>query len=163
MTITIAAIYENGVLRPRQPLELAEGTEVRLTISAPASERHSVNLKAALNADLDRLAALGSNWDGYGAAELDRDILDAARRFAERLSAAMTTRPLVVPISNGALQFEWHRGPRILELEIEDSQSVHYLKWDPEEEVQEEDVFQIDDFERARDLIRCFEGVAADA
>jgi predicted DNA-binding antitoxin AbrB/MazE fold protein len=33
MTITIAAIYEKGVLRPRQPLDPAEGTEVRFTIS----------------------------------------------------------------------------------------------------------------------------------
>lgn len=33
MTITVEAVYENGVLRPKQPLALTEGTEVRLTIS----------------------------------------------------------------------------------------------------------------------------------
>lgn len=159
MTITIAAIYENGVLRPRQPLDLAEGTEVHVTIGALTTELFS----EGLHADLDRLAALDVNWDGYGAGPLDRDILSAARRFAERLLSTMTIRPLVIPISNGGLQFEWHKGPKVLELEIEDADTVHYLKWDPEEEVQEEDVFQIDDFERARDLIRWFEGVAADA
>jgi predicted DNA-binding antitoxin AbrB/MazE fold protein len=33
MTVTVEAIYENGVLKPKQPLELKEGTEVRLAIS----------------------------------------------------------------------------------------------------------------------------------
>lgn len=33
MILTIEAIYENGVLTPKLPLALAEGTEVRLTIS----------------------------------------------------------------------------------------------------------------------------------
>lgn len=33
MVITVEATYENGVLKPNQPLTLAEGTEVRLTIS----------------------------------------------------------------------------------------------------------------------------------
>ncbi|HTH46656.1 MAG TPA: antitoxin family protein [Candidatus Limnocylindria bacterium] len=31
--MTIEATYENGVLKPRQPLPLADGAEVRLTIS----------------------------------------------------------------------------------------------------------------------------------
>jgi predicted DNA-binding antitoxin AbrB/MazE fold protein len=33
MTITVEATYENGVLRPKQPLVLPEGTEVRLAIT----------------------------------------------------------------------------------------------------------------------------------
>jgi predicted DNA-binding antitoxin AbrB/MazE fold protein len=33
MTITIEAIYENGVLKPKAPVALAEGTEVRLTVT----------------------------------------------------------------------------------------------------------------------------------
>ena len=33
MDITVEATYENGVLKPRQPLTLAEGTEVHLTIT----------------------------------------------------------------------------------------------------------------------------------
>lgn len=32
MTISVEATYENGVLKPKQPLTLAEGAEVRLTI-----------------------------------------------------------------------------------------------------------------------------------
>ena len=39
MAITIEATYEKGVLKPSQPLTLAEGTEVRLTIS-PRDEHY---------------------------------------------------------------------------------------------------------------------------
>jgi predicted DNA-binding antitoxin AbrB/MazE fold protein len=34
MTITIDAVYEKGVLKPKKPLLLAEGAEVRLTVRA---------------------------------------------------------------------------------------------------------------------------------
>ena len=34
MTLTVEAVYKNGVLEPKQPLTLAEGTEVRLTLSS---------------------------------------------------------------------------------------------------------------------------------
>jgi predicted DNA-binding antitoxin AbrB/MazE fold protein len=32
MMTTVEATYENGILKPKQPLALAEGAEVRLTI-----------------------------------------------------------------------------------------------------------------------------------
>jgi predicted DNA-binding antitoxin AbrB/MazE fold protein len=32
MTITVEATFENGLLKPKQPLTMVEGTEVRLTI-----------------------------------------------------------------------------------------------------------------------------------
>ena len=34
MTISVEATYEHGVLKPKQPLALTEGTNVRLDISA---------------------------------------------------------------------------------------------------------------------------------
>jgi len=37
MTITIEATYENGVLRPAQPLPLKEREQVRVTIESPSS------------------------------------------------------------------------------------------------------------------------------
>jgi predicted DNA-binding antitoxin AbrB/MazE fold protein len=39
MPITIEAVYENGILKPKQPLALAEGTEVRLSVT-PIEEDH---------------------------------------------------------------------------------------------------------------------------
>lgn len=38
MTITVGATYENGTLRPTQPLALAEGAEVRLTIETAGDD-----------------------------------------------------------------------------------------------------------------------------
>jgi len=34
MSMTVEATYENGVLKPKQPLTLPEGAEVRLTVCA---------------------------------------------------------------------------------------------------------------------------------
>ena len=33
MTLTIEAVYEHGVLKPKQPLTLADGTEVHLSVT----------------------------------------------------------------------------------------------------------------------------------
>lgn len=39
--INIMAIFENGVLRPTEPLDLSEGERVQLTVStSPAPEPH---------------------------------------------------------------------------------------------------------------------------
>lgn len=37
--LTIDAVYENGQFRPKQAVELADGTEVRLTIGLPEEIR----------------------------------------------------------------------------------------------------------------------------
>jgi len=37
MTITVDAVYENGVLKPAQPLPLAEHEQARITIVAQTS------------------------------------------------------------------------------------------------------------------------------
>ncbi len=38
MTTTIKATYVNGVLKPKEPLALVEGTEVELTMTAPGPD-----------------------------------------------------------------------------------------------------------------------------
>ncbi len=39
MSITFDAIYENGVLKPKKPLTLADGARVRVTLSSAEGER----------------------------------------------------------------------------------------------------------------------------
>ncbi len=39
MTLTIHATYENGVLKPKEPLNLIEGAEVELTMTTPTVDR----------------------------------------------------------------------------------------------------------------------------
>jgi predicted DNA-binding antitoxin AbrB/MazE fold protein len=61
MPLTIEAIYENGVLKPAQPLPLAEHARVRVTIETPP---------------LDIVQAYGiMGWKG-GAETLERIALD---------------------------------------------------------------------------------------
>jgi predicted DNA-binding antitoxin AbrB/MazE fold protein len=48
MTLTVEAVYENGVLKPAQPLPLKEHEKVRITVAASSTDRP---------ADLARLMA----------------------------------------------------------------------------------------------------------
>ncbi len=41
MSQTILAIYDSGVFRPLQPVELAQGTQVELQVSQSSNERSS--------------------------------------------------------------------------------------------------------------------------
>jgi hypothetical protein len=109
-----------------------------------------------LNQELDRLAALPPNWDAEGAPRIQPAIIAAARHFISRWPNDIATVPTVVPSAAGTLQFEWNAGRRSLELEIETPSTVHYLKWDPDENVEEEEIFGIDDIDQAEFLIRWF-------
>jgi hypothetical protein len=110
---------------------------------------------------LDRLAALAPNWDAQGAKAIDPAIIDAARGLVAELPLDVARAPKVVPMAKGNLQFEWHAGERSLELEIEDRETVHFLKWHPDEGVEEEGTFPLSQASRAADLIRWFmRGVA---
>lgn len=62
MTITVDAIYENGVLRPVQPLALAEQERVRVTVeaangSAPLPESPSEKMSRPGPPLAERIAA----------------------------------------------------------------------------------------------------------
>ena len=53
-------------------------------------------------------------------------------------------------------QFEWHDGPRTLELEVEDPWTIHYLKWHSEAGIEEEEVCSITDAGTVIGLIEWF-------
>lgn len=111
-----------------------------------------------LDRELNRLAALPPNWDAEGAPPIARQIISAARQFAARLPDDLVPIPTVVPMSKGNLQFEWHDGPRSLELEFESPDTIHFLKWHPEQGIEEEDIFPTADVTKAESLIRWFHG-----
>jgi predicted DNA-binding antitoxin AbrB/MazE fold protein len=58
MTITVDAIYENGVLKPAEALPLAEHEHVEVTIHAPQGAGNEA--KSSLAARQEALAALCS-------------------------------------------------------------------------------------------------------
>lgn len=111
---------------------------------------------SAVEAELDRLARLPRNWDGYGAPAINPSILAAARAFIEALPENLVYRPRVVPMSTGNLQFEWHHGSKMLELEFETPQTIRFLQWHPEADVEQEHTFRSTDIDTATDLIQWF-------
>lgn len=57
MAITVEAVYENGVLKPAQPLPLAEHERVQLAVHRPA------DIKAALDAVERSYGLIGRTFD----------------------------------------------------------------------------------------------------
>ncbi len=107
-------------------------------------------------AEIEQLRHLDPNWDGYGAPVIDPAIIDAAKSFVAGLPATCPIAPRVVPMSSGALQLEWHDGPKSLELEFESSEFIRYLQWHPQASIEEEESFSIKDKSRAIALIEWF-------
>lgn len=98
MYVTIAAIYENGMLKPQEPLELAEGAQVQVTINSPLpviswSEQAEVrrrelidkDIQGTLTADelieLERLDRLANQYFD----EIAPPPMDGARHLHDRL------------------------------------------------------------------------------
>lgn len=105
---------------------------------------------------LAELEALKEGWDGDGAPPINRDVLAAVRRFVDALPNNVAIRPMVVPLSSGNVQLEWHQGRQVLELEFESPDTVHYLKWDPDNQVEDEDVIAASNTGDLVGLIRWF-------
>jgi hypothetical protein len=83
-------------------------------------------------------------------------LIDAARQLVARLPNDIAPPPDVVPSADGTLQLEWNEGRRSLELEIETISTIHYLKWHPEEGIEEEETIDIEHIEDIVRLIRWF-------
>jgi hypothetical protein len=122
----------------------------------PIAENGRSHLVHDVEADLHSLGELSPDWDGYGAPAVDPAVIAAVRSFVAQFPQGLAPRPRVVPMSNGMVQLEWHAGPRSLELEFESPDSIRYLRWDPEEGIEDEDSFPAAEVEIAVDLIRWF-------
>lgn len=114
------------------------------------------NFNDTISRELDRLALLETNWDAQGARPIAPASIEAARRLVSSLPPDLIWAPAIVPMAKGNLQFEWHQGARSLELEIEEPQTIHYLKWDPEEGVENEGSFPLGQTSRTVELILWF-------
>jgi hypothetical protein len=112
--------------------------------------------KEFIESELDRLAALPRDWDHYGAPAIDPEIIAAAKSFVHALPENIAYRPRIVPMSPGNLQFEWHQGTKVLELEFENPRTIHFLQFDPNAGIEEEESFRVSETDRAVDLIQWF-------
>lgn len=105
---------------------------------------------------LNALEQLAHGWDYENAPPINRDVLQAVREFVTSLPQHIATRPMIVPLSTGNVQLEWHHGKAALELEFESPTEVHYLKWDPDHGIEEEDVIATSRHSELVDLIRWY-------
>lgn len=65
MSITVDATYENGVLRPDQPLELPENSRVRICVTTEQAVPHSVlGTLRALRAEVLKDGRVPLDWGG---------------------------------------------------------------------------------------------------
>lgn len=97
-------------------------------------------VKLDVISDILRLRLLESDWDGAGAEIINVRSIERAVSFVRQMPTSHTIIPVVVPMSGGRLQLEWHTKTRSLELEFESPSQIHYLKCDEETGFDEEDV-----------------------
>jgi len=88
-----------------------------------------------LGAELNHLCALEENWDGYGSDCVSFESAMAALSFLNSLQTAMSnsspdiqslmpSAPMLVPVSGGALQAEWHINQCYIELFFDHKETV---------------------------------------
>ena len=136
--------------------ELTEATRNEAAPHWLLAGHYDPEFVSGINLELDRISQLPAGWDGYRAPIIDAGIVAAARKFVAALPENLASRPLVVPMSGGNLQFEWHEGEKILELEFENAQTIRYAQWHPQAQVEEEDSFAVTDTDKAVNLIQWF-------
>jgi len=64
------------------------------------------------------LYQLPRNWDGYGAVQVQEQIVQQALMVLVEVMDNDVPAPSVVPLSDGGIQLEWHRRGRNLEIEF---------------------------------------------
>jgi hypothetical protein len=74
---------------------------------------------------VEHLKQLAKNWDGYGAEPIREAAIDEAEAFVEAHSPQ--TLPWFIPMTDGRVQIEWHRGEASLEMEFAGTGDIHYL------------------------------------
>jgi len=80
-------------------------------------------------ADLERIAALPPNWDGYGGKIFETDFVNRVRDLIEKLAKMHVVFGKLVPGAGGnSVQFEWHENGRIVELEITTAWTLCWLR-----------------------------------
>jgi hypothetical protein len=126
------------------------------SISDGVGRQLRIQSQIMAHASLREISTLQSDWNGYGAIPVDSEIIAASSEFINECGSEFPDIPRVVPMTRGRLQFEWHRGNRSLEIEFEDPLTIHYLKWDSDLRVEEEDTLEIADQGAIKGLLKWF-------
>ena len=127
----------------------------------PGRQGNGAQANQSIIVELERLKDLPAGWDRAHAERIDPQIIDTAQEFVRWLPDALPRLPQVVPMTRSRLQLEWHHIGRSLEIEFESPTQVHFLKWDPRDGTEQEDVLPVSDRERICELIQWFQTRAA--
>jgi hypothetical protein len=77
-------------------------------------------------------AALPEGWDGKNSLPLQEKARSRSFGVIDALTKLHMSAPHIVPIPDGGLQLEWHKGSRGLEIEVNPDGSVGFLVEDAE-------------------------------
>ena len=95
------------------------------------SEVRGLQTPAWLKEVYDRISALAEleeNWDSHGGLPVASGAISETRILLSNLAIEQLPKPHVAPIPDGSVGLHWRVGGRDLEIEIEASGPVHYLK-----------------------------------
>ena len=78
------------------------------------------------------LLTLEANWDGENGKPIAPALVSSALKFVDRILMVdlRLPAPSIVPISDGGLQIEWHRGGKDFEIEFSPDRSIRYYYYD---------------------------------
>ncbi len=102
---------------PRQP------RVVSFTVESPAAQW----LRDAIF-EVEQLTRLPDGWNTYGASSVSASAATQAVTFLVDHAYAEIARPSVVPLTDGGIQLEWHRGGIDLEIAFSDSDPGTYFE-----------------------------------
>jgi hypothetical protein len=112
--------------------------------------------KASVIGRVRELANLQPGWDGYEAPSPSPALIEAIVGLVVSWPEHLAPRPHVSPLGSGGIQLEWVSGSRVLELEFESPERLHYLRWHPDSDVADEAVISTNDHAQTEALIRWF-------
>ncbi len=121
----VHAIFERGVFRPTEFVDLPDGCEVDFEphLSIATDPVRSANVSSRLN----ELKSLENGWlDGKGLAP-NRVGLDWLTQSLDANYSDELRQPFVYPTAEGGVQFEWTIGDFEVSLEID--LSSHQAQW----------------------------------
>ena len=112
-------------------------------------------------AQLQKIAGLPNNWDGYGSIPPEPLLIDMAELLLARLENIIPTStpvPFVCPISGGGFQFEWSSVSKHLELTFYDDTTIIFLQEDTQNQTSttKSGEVRIEDVNKIRQLLDWF-------
>ena len=108
-----------GILRPRRYDDFQW---------SPVRSMQSPNW---LKETYDRIRELGNlapNWDSNGAHRIESSAISASRVLLSELEVEDMPRPHIAAIPDGGVGIHWRIGSRDLEIEVDVSGEIHFLK-----------------------------------